>query len=144
MSHPAVTAARALVGAPFRPHGRAPETGLDCLGLVIHVAAALGMRASVPAYSLNGDQRALEAGLIAHGLAALPAAEGLPGDVLLLAVDAERRHLAIRTERGVIHAHARLARVVEHRMPPAWADALIAAYRFPTQARVCPEIVRGD
>lgn len=143
MSHPAVSAARALVGAPFRPHGRDPETGLDCLGLVIHVAAALGVRACVPAYSLNGDQRALEAGLIAHGLAVLPAAAALPGDVLLLAVDAERRHLAIRTPGGAIHAHARLGRVVEHRLPPAWADALIAAYRFPEQISTCPGIAPG-
>lgn len=131
MTHPAVLAARAAIGAPFRPHGCNPDTGLDCLGLVIHVAGTLGLQTCVPAYSLNGDQRALEAGLIAHGLTALHPDAAQPGDVLLLAVDAERRHLAIRTQTGVIHAHARLGRVVEHRMPPAWADALISAHRFP-------------
>lgn len=131
MTRPAVEAARALVGMPFRPYGRTPEAGLDCLGLVIHVAHTIGLEAEAPAYSLSGDQRALAAGLVAHGLTPLPPDLAQPGDVLLLEVDAERRHLAIRSDRGVIHAHARLGRVVEHRMPPAWATALISVYRFP-------------
>jgi hypothetical protein len=40
--------ARALVGAPFRLHGRDPETGLDCLGVLAAALAACGISARLP------------------------------------------------------------------------------------------------
>ena len=47
-------AARALVGARFRLHGRDPATGLDCVGLVAAALAAMGRRVPAPAgYALR-------------------------------------------------------------------------------------------
>ena len=44
--------ALALVGAPFRLHGRSEETGLDCVGLVALAVARSGVRVgALPGYS---------------------------------------------------------------------------------------------
>ena len=41
-------AAQALVGCPFRLHGRDPATGLDCIGLLESAMIACGLSASLP------------------------------------------------------------------------------------------------
>lgn len=116
MSAGAVARARACVGARFRLHGREAAYGLDCVGLA---AAAHGL-ARVPAgYPLRGgDVARIAAGLRDAGFAEV--AEAAPGDVLLIAAAAFQPHLAIRTERGFIHADAALRRVVEVPGPPRW------------------------
>ncbi|MCF6197059.1 MAG: hypothetical protein L3J50_10200, partial [Emcibacter sp.] len=37
--------ARDCVGSPFRHQGRDPASGLDCVGLIVHVAKALNLGA---------------------------------------------------------------------------------------------------
>ncbi len=47
-------AAAALIGAPFRLHGRDPAKGVDCVGLVSAALAAIGRKAEAPsAYGLR-------------------------------------------------------------------------------------------
>ena len=111
-------AAAALIGSPWRLHGRDPATGLDCIGLL---AAALGPHASLPTgYPL----RLREPGPWLPDPAALgfcPARGAvLPGDVLLLRVGPAQHHLAIAGDpAGWIHAHAGLRRVVHQSdLPP--------------------------
>ena len=41
-------AAEALVGSPFRLHGRDPETGLDCVGVVVAAMGETGRTAAFP------------------------------------------------------------------------------------------------
>ncbi len=115
-------AALALVGCPFRLHGRDPATGLDCVGLVSAALAAVGAQPIAPTgYGLRNldiDQWLPLAGQ--SGL--LPASGPLGvGDVVLIALPNCQHHLVIVTDAGnVVHAHAGLRRVVRQPLDPAW------------------------
>ncbi|MEC3949774.1 peptidoglycan endopeptidase [Sphingobium sp. HWE2-09] len=102
-----VARARALVGVPFRLHGRC-MAGLDCVGVA---AVALG-RAAPDAYGLrSGDVGRAEAWLRAAGMR--PVEIGRPGDLALVRPGPLQLHLMIGTGDGFVHAHAGIGRVVE-------------------------------
>lgn len=125
-------AARACLGARFRPQGRAPAHGLDCAGVVLHAARAVGCGVPVVGpYRLDGDGlcEQLLAGLAAAGFAARPVGLAFPGDLLAAEVAAGRPHLAVLTAAGAVHAHAGLRRVVEGPLDPAWR--WLGTFRFP-------------
>lgn len=110
-----VERARAMIGVPFRLHGRS-EAGLDCVGLA---AVALGREAPC-AYGLrSGDVARAEGWLRAAGLQlvtfARPGDLALvrPGDLALVRSGPLQLHLMIGTGAGFVHAHAGLGRVVE-------------------------------
>jgi len=107
-------AARALIGVPFRLHGRDPATGLDCVGVV---ACVLGV---VPTgYRMRQASVApIIAGLEAAGLVRV--AEPEPGDVVLVQAGPAQFHLGVMTSGGFVHACALLRRVVETPGFPAW------------------------
>jgi lipoprotein Spr len=108
--------ARALIGVRFRPQGRSPASGLDCIGLV---AAAIGVPNPPGDYPLRGGSPArLRAGLAAAGLRAVAVAR--PGDVLVLAPGPAQLHLGIFTGSGLVHGDAGLRRVVERPGPAPW------------------------
>ncbi len=107
-------AANALVGAPFRLHGRDPASGIDCVGLLGAALEAAGTRAQLPnGYSLRAlflpdlDRFVSGCGLaLARGAIA-------PGDVLLMHIEPCQHHLLISgVHGGFIHAHASLGRVI--------------------------------
>ncbi|WP_420146066.1 peptidoglycan endopeptidase [Sphingobium sp.] len=102
-----VARARAMVGVPFRLHGR-DRAGLDCVGL-----AAWATGRAVPcAYGLrSGDAGLAERWLRAAGLVKVKG--GAAGDVALVRAGPLQLHLMIATGAGFIHAHAGLRRVVE-------------------------------
>ena len=112
--------ALALVGAPFRLHGRSAETGLDCVGLVALAVARAGVRVdALPGYALRGMGLASAArGLELAGFAPVPRA-GV-GDVLLADSGPMQLHLMIVAEGGIVHAHAGLGRVVLMPAPSPW------------------------
>lgn len=125
-----VAAARGCVGTRFRPQGRVPGLALDCVGVALVAAAAAGVVLSVPPYRLGGDGEAeLDRFLADAGFAAVD--QALAGDLLALAPAPGRRHLAVVTGRGVVHAHAGLGRVVEGPLDPAWT--VLAAWRLPEE-----------
>ncbi len=106
-----IARARALLGVPFRLHGRDPETGLDCVGLV---ARACHRDEGVPTgYALRGGN-ADGYGRIIDALR-LTRRRGDPrtGDILLMAAGPEQFHLGFWTGSSLIHADAMLRRVVE-------------------------------
>ena len=112
-------AAEALVGGPFRLHGRDPGTGLDCIGLL---AAALGGRPPLPSgYRMRTRALPELSGTAAacgfepaHGLVA-------PGDVLMVRVGPCQFHLMIAASAGgFVHAHAGIGRVVLWDAPLDW------------------------
>ena len=124
MTHDVVLRARSLVGCRFRPQGRDAYLGLDCVGLV---CAAFGIVAdSVPRdYRLRGgnfERLKSEMGRFFRRVRT-PAA----GDVLVFKVAAHQLHAAILSDRGFIHADARLRMVVETPGTPPWQ--LLSAYR---------------
>ena len=115
-------AARALVGAGFRLHGRETDSGLDCVGVL---AAATGLTGVPSGYALRGGDPARVAALLD---ARLVRSDGrCAGDVLLFAVGAGQLHLAVATDTGLVHADAGLRRVVERPGVAPWV--LIGAWR---------------
>jgi cell wall-associated NlpC family hydrolase len=118
-------AAVRLVGSPFRLHGRKPETGLDCVGLIVAALEVIGARPIAPTgYALRNLSvsqwlhHASESGLV-------KAQGGIkPGDVLLIALGHCQHHLAIATaSTTVVHAHAGLRQVVLQSLQPDWRIA---------------------
>lgn len=118
-------AAETCVDARFRLHGRDPETGLDCLGVLAFALAEIGCAAAIPdAYRLRSrlpadmDGKALACGFVP--------AEGpvLAGDVLLVRPASCQLHFIVAASRGrYIHAHAGLGRVIASETLPPWPVA---------------------
>jgi len=117
MSVDYVERARALVGVPFKPQGRDPELGLDCVGLTLEVFGIRGadIRRS---YRLRGNRQDEIEGGLTGSFRRVSARR--PGDLVLLAVAADQLHFAVLTNRGFVHADARLRRVVETPGEPRW------------------------
>lgn len=118
-------AAEALVGAPFRLHGRDVARGLDCVGLVTAALALTGRKVAAPTdYRLRGAAvewllaPAREAGFVETG------GPIHPGDVLLVRPGPAQWHLLVAgADDGFIHAHAGLGRVVRTPAPLPWPVA---------------------
>lgn len=126
-----VSAARQLIGVPFRLHGRSADTGLDCIGLVTLVLESAGhrdVRTLTPAaYSIRGGRlEALVDGLRIAGLR--PVRKAVAGDLVLVQAGAAQFHLMIATPGGHVHAHAGLGRVVE--MPGVSPWPVIGRWRW--------------
>lgn len=103
-----------MVGARFRPQGKDPATGLDCVGLVWAAYAEAGRWLVRPAaYPLRGwclDR--IEGAFAAAGFVRADDARR-SGDVVLIAHPARQYHLGLIGPEVFIHAHAGLRRVVE-------------------------------
>jgi hypothetical protein len=116
---------------PFVWQGRLPGVGLDCLGLVICsgiAAGALPEGFDVEPYTEppRGD-RFVEA--LREYLDEIPVEEAMPGDVLLLSIKREPRHLAIRTESGMVHCTVEHG-LIERPYAGRWVERTHSAYRF--------------
>lgn len=111
-----VARARALVGVRFRPQGRCPASGLDCIGLV---AASLGARDVPRDYALRGGSpERLASGLTDAGLRRAAVAKA--GDVLVMAAGPGQLHLGVHSGTGLVHGDASLGRIAERPGPAPW------------------------
>jgi len=127
-------AAEAMVGAPFRLHGRAPESGLDCVGLVHASLKTIGRTASAPrGYQLRNLAisdwlgHAERCGFYPIDASALGTV--VRGDLLLVMPSPVQHHLMIAVDSiTVIHAHAGLRCVVRQSL--ADQGALLAHWRL--------------
>jgi murein DD-endopeptidase / murein LD-carboxypeptidase len=112
--------ARALVGTPYRPQGRDPRFGLDCVGTA---AAAAGLAGDEVRrnYGLRGQRLAeIEHELCEFGWLPVPGEETAPGDVIVCQTGPAQFHLAVALVKSFVHADAGLRRVVERPMPLPW------------------------
>ena len=129
VSDAVAAAARDMVGARFRPQGRDPELGLDCVGLVV---AALE-RAGVPIDARHdhpqrgGDPIAVAQRIDGAGLRRIAPVAAGAGDILLAEAGPAQLHLAVLTTTGFVHADAGLRRVTEVPGRPHWP--VIGAWR---------------
>ena len=121
----AILRARSLLGVPFRLHGR-DRNGIDCVGLAALVADQ--QDGTPTGYSMRNS-------LGARWVSELDArgqrrAEGAysPGDILLMEAGPAQYHLGCWTGEGLIHADARLRRVVELPGQPPWP--VLGAWHF--------------
>ena len=126
-----VAAARGCVGTRFRPLGRCSGLALDCVGVALVAARAAGVDdLTTPAYPMSGDNEdRVETVLQACGCRPLGSEPPQPGDLIVVAPAPGRRHLAVVTDTGLVHAHAGLSRVVEAAADPGWVP--VSAWRLP-------------
>ncbi|GAA4781194.1 hypothetical protein GCM10023219_31790 [Stakelama sediminis] len=115
-----VSRAMALVGVPFRLHGRDPVFGLDCVGLASEALEAGGELGRVAqGYRLRtGDAAHVGALIRAAGLGRVECAG--PGDLIVVRAGPGQLHLAIRVPDGIVHADAALRRVVHRPGAVPW------------------------
>jgi len=124
-------AAIAFVGRPFRLHGRDPDTGLDCIGLLAAALASMGRPVDFPTgYRMRTSAfsgLAAVAGL--HGFEPVTGAIAA-GDVLLTRPGPAQMHLAIAAaEPGqFIEAHAGVGRVIVQ--PGPLRDPILQHWRL--------------
>lgn len=121
-------AARALLGVPFRLHGRDPATGIDCVGLVLLSLRAAGfVIPEPPPYQLRSSHRS-PAMRWAEALGIPQADAARAGDVVIAAIGPMQSHLAVDGGAMMIHAHAGLGKVVEMAWSPEWL--LLSRFRI--------------
>ena len=136
-----VAEARSWLGTPWQHQARAKGVGVDCGGLVIGIARALGL---VPeAMDIGGYARQPDGeSLLAHCDAWMQRLQGAPqpGDVLVMRFDTRPQHVAVVADyahgglsivHALDHADRRRARVVEHRLDAAARARIVAAYALP-------------
>ena len=130
-----VQEARSWLGTPFHHQGRCKGVGVDCAGLVIAVAKALGLSDfDTQDYTPVPDGQRLECLCHTH-LQHLPLEQLAPGDVLLFRFDQQPQHLAIAADHlqsglSLIHAYLPARKVVEVRLDARWRQRLVAAFRM--------------
>lgn len=137
-----VAEARGWLGTRWAHQQRTRGVAVDCAGLVIGVARALGLVAAdwnVDAYPRVPDGTSLLAECDA-AMRRIAIADAAPGDVLVLAVEGLPRHIGIVAPYAhgglsIIHAqdsrNPRRACVVEHRLTPELRARIVAAYALP-------------
>ena len=123
-------AAEGLVGCTFRLHGRDPDTGLDCIGLLGAAMHRGGRPIVLPTgYPLRLRNLASwlpDPAVLGFGTACEPFR---PGDVTMLQPGPAQFHLAIADRQlGWVHAHASLRRVVRDAALPT--GIVIAHWRL--------------
>jgi lipoprotein Spr len=112
--------ARSFVGVRFRPQGRDPTQGLDCVGLAA-AAAGIPLERVRRDYSLRGGSRtAIERELRILGCMPIGPDEVEAGDILVCETGPAQLHLAVLTAGGFVHADAGLGMVVERPDPLSW------------------------
>jgi len=115
-------AAQELIGATFRLHGRRPNTGLDCVGVVAASLVKAGVEPILPTgYSLrNASPEEFIPFAAASGLSPV---EGpiRAGDILLVQTGPAQLHLMIALgSDAFVHADAGLRRVTRIRALMDW------------------------
>lgn len=120
--------ARSWLGVRWLHQGR-NRHGVDCIGLLLVTCWAL----ELTDYDVSGYGRSPNADFMRRECDRLmvPSAAPRPGDVYLMRFGTEPQHIAIATERGLLHAYAPARKVVETTLPDAWRPRIVAAYTVP-------------
>lgn len=128
--------AREFVGTPFRHQGRTPGRGLDCVGLVVCAATALGaMIDDVTNYRRTPDWTRFKGEFEKNGTSLGNRYEdAVPGTVVLLREGRWQTHCAVVGLRGVdspgagertlVHAFVLRGKVVEERFSQEWRERI--------------------
>lgn len=117
-----VAEARSWIGTPWVHQHRAKGVAVDCAGLVIGVARALGL---LPAgFDVTGYGRHPDGSLIAvcdQHMRRIHGNDLQPGDVLVVAIEKDPQHMGIVGDYrhgglSLIHAASKAGQVVESRL----------------------------
>ena len=131
--------ARTWLDTPFQHQGCLKGVACDCIGLVKGVGMALGLvdydpssdlAKSFSSYSMQPDSQRMREGL-ATWLVSIPVPDAALADILFMAWGHEPQHVALVTDRGIIHSYSTIGKVVEHSLDAQWKRRIVAAYRYP-------------
>jgi len=133
-----VAEARAWVGTPYQHQQRLRGVAVDCVGLVIGVARALGLCAPVfdfSGYGATPDGRSLLAECDAH-MDRVALADIAPGHIVVLRYERDPQHMAIVADYlhgglSMVHALGTVdgkGKVLEQRLAPEIMARLVQAY----------------
>lgn len=129
-----VAIARSFIKTPFVHRGRTPSVGLDCAGLIVCTAQALGIEHfDVEVYGRIPLDGLLEQALLDQPSLEVVAdpAQAQPGDVLLMRFGAgSPRHLAMLAGKTIIHSYAAVGQVGEHDLTQEWKARIVRVHRF--------------
>ena len=134
-----VAEAREWLDTPFHHQASVKGAGCDCIGLVKGVGVALGivdydpnsaLAKSFANYSKLPDSKRMREGL-ATWLISIPISEVTTGDILFMSWGRDPMHVAIKTDRGIIHSYSMVKKVIEHTLDEEWKRRIVAAYRYP-------------
>lgn len=132
--------ARRMVGTPFRHQGRQPRAGLDCVGLVVCSIGGRAFDLDERQYAEWPDGARLQRILTEHFLPIeCDYIEDLPaGAVISFAhqrdVCRAPRHLAIRTDAGMVHARRGDRRgVIETEFTDHWRRVFLRGWAWQDQ-----------
>lgn len=130
-------------GTPYHHQGRVKGVGVDCIGLEIGVARALGLVASsfdISGYQRDPDGVTLKRLADSHLLPIDPRTLQ-PGDIAVSVLPKRRlpQHFGIIVphpsgELGIVHAHGSedgRGEVLMHRLSKALMHRVVLAYSFP-------------
>jgi len=135
-----ITEARTWVGTPYLHQARMKLVGVDCIGVVIGTARALGLVATdfdITGYSRQPDGTLIEKA--GRYMTRITQAAMQPGDVVAIAFDGDPQHFGILVDYrhgglAIVHASNNYAKVIETRLLFGTAPQsmkFVAAYRLP-------------
>lgn len=132
--------ARSWLGTRWQHQASLRGVGTDCIGMVLGVANACGVREAaefIAAPEFKGYGREPNSMLVLLGcerwLDPIPVARARPGDVLVMRFNLEPQHFGIMTRIQpdyLIHAYAQARKVVENRIDDLWRSRILRAYSF--------------
>ncbi len=124
------------LGTPYHHLGRAKGVGVDCAGLIIGVAHALGISCEfdVGNYSPLPDSKMMK-GHLDNYLERIELKDARSGDILFMRFMSEPQHLAFVCEyeegiKTIIHSFAQVRKCVKHHYDVDWKKRTICAYKF--------------
>ncbi|RLJ20809.1 peptidase P60 [bacterium endosymbiont of Escarpia laminata] len=125
-----IAEARTWVGTPFGHQGRIKGRRVDCAGVIIGVARALGLsQFDSRDYGRSPNPERMGA-ILRSELIEIPVIDAEPGCVFWMAFDADPQHVAIYTGTNLIHAYSMAEKCVEHRMDSQLRTKIRAAFQF--------------
>lgn len=125
-----IAEARTWLGTPFHHQGRLKGVGVDCAGVVIGVAKALGLSDfDTTAYPRIPSAEQLRRALDAN-MESIFVQDAKEGDVLVFCFDREEQHVGFLSDVGIIHSYSQVKKCVEHSLDATWKSRIRGAYRF--------------
>ena len=127
-----VPVARTLINTPYAHHGRTPQVGVDCIGVVILVGHQLELfDYDYLNYSRDADGSLIR--IVEKHCQPLPTIT--EGAIAVFKLSAIPHHVGIiskfRESWGLIHAYQNTGKVREHEFIQWWQNKLVGLYAFP-------------
>jgi cell wall-associated NlpC family hydrolase len=125
-----IAEARSWVETPFHAQARLKGVGVDCIGVIVGAARALGLElADERAYPLRPNGTLLRE--LNRRLERIDALEPACVVAMQWVDEREPHHVALYTGATLIHAYASVRRCVEQPFDAYLADRVRAIYRIP-------------